>query len=108
MFVGLPGLYTLVAIMLVYPWFTIPATIIVCAVLLNRAARKRAAIAARADHEYREMMVRAMQQPGRPALDAEGLRRAAWQPDVAVRPSRPAPWHVVTQWPTEQFRRMTR
>ncbi|OIN79368.1 hypothetical protein BMG05_18465 [Mycobacterium malmoense] len=108
MFVGLPAGYTLVGIMLIWPWFTIPATIIVCAVLLNRAARKRAAIAARAEWEHREMMVRAIQQPGRPAPDAQEMRLAAWQPDIAVRPSRPAPWHVVTQWPTQQFRRMTR
>lgn len=118
-FVGLPAGYTLVGIMLIWPWFTIPATIIVCAVLLNRAARKRAAIAARAEWEHREMMVRAMQQfPSRPLPGAQQMRREAWQPRVPlpptpqnvgqmpVRPRNPAPWHVVTQWSTERFRRI--
>jgi len=42
----------------------------------------------------------------RPLPDAEQMRRQAWQPDEvpAVRPSNPAPWHVVTQYPTRQFR----
>jgi hypothetical protein len=41
--------------------------------------------------------------------DAEQMRRQAWQPDLqgqapaAVRPKNPAPWHVVTQFPTRQF-----
>lgn len=41
--------------------------------------------------------------------DAEQMRRRAWQPDLsgpaqAVRPKNPAPWHLVTQFPTRQFR----
>jgi hypothetical protein len=56
---ALPAGYTLIGVMLVYPWFTIPVTIIVCAVLLNVAARRRAAIAARADWDYRQEMLRA-------------------------------------------------
>ncbi|ANW64035.1 hypothetical protein BCA37_10890 [Mycobacterium sp. djl-10] len=45
----------------------------------------------------------------RPLPDAEQMRRHAWQPDEvpAVRPSNPAPWHVVTQYPTRQFRSPT-
>lgn len=105
-FVGLPAGFILVCIMLAYPWFTIPVTIIVCAVLLNLATRRRAAIAARAEWEHREMMVRAMQPPGRPpAPDPQQMHDAAWQPDVAaVRPRSPAPWHIITQWPTQRFR----
>lgn len=60
---ALPAGYTLIGVMLVYPWFTIPATIILCAVLLNRAARQRAAVAARADHEHRELIARAVFNP---------------------------------------------
>lgn len=93
---ALPAGYTLIGVMLVYPWFTIPATIIVSAALLNRAARKRAAIAARADWEHREMMVRAMQQfPDRslPPLPPP------------VQPRNPALWNVITQWPTRPIRK---
>lgn len=41
--------------------------------------------------------------------DAEQMRRRAWQPELsgpaqAVRPKNPAPWHLVTQFPTRQFR----
>lgn len=40
--------------------------------------------------------------------DAEQMHQQAWQPDIpgspAVRPRNPAPWHVVTQHPTQQFR----
>lgn len=39
--------------------------------------------------------------------DAEQMRQRAWQPDIAgspaVRPRNPAPWHVVTQHPTQHF-----
>ncbi|CAN5384347.1 hypothetical protein BH09ACT8_BH09ACT8_44700 [soil metagenome] len=42
--------------------------------------------------------------------DAEQMRQQAWQPELygqaaAVRPSNPAPWHVVTQFPTRQFQK---
>lgn len=99
---GLPAGYTLVGVMLVYPWFTIPVTIIVCAFLLNRLARRRAAIAARADWEHREMMVRAMRQlPDRAAPPP----RPPLLPPNSVRPAKPAPWHIVTQWPTKPLRK---
>jgi hypothetical protein len=109
---GVPTAFTVVSVTLAYPWFFVPMLVIVCALLVNRAARRRAATAARADWEHREMMARAIwQQPrGRPALpDAEQMRQAAWQPDIsAVRPRNPAPWHVVTQWPTTSFRKGAR
>lgn len=108
-FVGLPTLYTLAGIILAYPWFFVPVLVIVCAFVIDRRMRRRAAISARAEWEYREEMVRAMQhQPGRPPTPpgAAQMRQAAWQPDgSAVRPRNPAPWHVVTQWPTQRFRR---
>jgi hypothetical protein len=90
---ALPAGYTLVAVMLVYPWFTIPATIIVCALLLNRAARRRAAVAARADWDYRQQIVRAVK-----------AAPAAAQPesephDSGSRTVR-ARRHVLTDWPT--------
>lgn len=108
-FIALPTLYTIVGVILAYPWFFIPLLVVVCAWWVNRQQRRRAAIAARADWDYRQAMVRATQQaPARPAVPpgAEQMRRQAWQPDVAaVRPRNPAPWHVITNWPTERFRR---
>ncbi|OBK00056.1 hypothetical protein A5746_10885 [Mycolicibacterium conceptionense] len=46
--------------------------------------------------------------PRNDAPDAEKMRQQAWQPDLsgpspAVRPNNPAPWHLVTQFPTRQF-----
>jgi hypothetical protein len=98
---ALPAGYTLIGVMLVYPWFTIPATIIVCAVLLNVTLRRRAAVAARADWDYREEMLRATR--GGPQPPSQGL-----PPVILRRPSNPAPWHVVTQLPTHRFRRAPR
>lgn len=43
--------------------------------------------------------------------DAEQMRQQAWQPGLgdpaapAVRPKNPAAWHIVTQYPTQQFRK---
>lgn len=102
---ALPAGYTLIGVMLVYPWFTIPSTIIVCAFLLNRAMRRRAAIAARADWDYREEMVAAMKRGSTPPPPPPGYQ-ASQQPPRMVRPRNPAPWHVVTQLPTQRFRRV--
>lgn len=46
--------------------------------------------------------------PRSDAPDAEQMRQQAWQPDLsgpspAVRPDNPAPWHLVTQFPTRKF-----
>ncbi|MGV0768707.1 DUF2510 domain-containing protein [Mycobacterium syngnathidarum] len=43
------------------------------------------------------------------APGADQMRQQAWQPDFsgpspAVRPKNPAPWHLVTQVPTRQFK----
>lgn len=102
-FVGLPAGYTLVGIMLIWPWFTIPATIIVCAVLLNRAARKRAAIAARAEWEHREMMVRAVRDSTRrrDVFRSGGhTYETPPRPKVSVPPPAVRARHVLTDWPT--------
>jgi hypothetical protein len=76
---------------------------------IGRNGLRRHALAARADWEYRAAMARNAQAPTPPQPD---LMREAWQPDPssqlpmpAVRPDNPAPWHVVTQWPTGEFRK---
>ncbi|CAM4229040.1 hypothetical protein MB901379_03575 [Mycobacterium basiliense] len=84
-----------------------------------RVRRYEAGLAARADREHQAMLrgdldagVFGAFQPelsGQPPQlpDAEQMRQSAWQPDLPdqqpVRPDNPAPWHVVTQWPTRQF-----
>jgi hypothetical protein len=73
---ALPAGYTLVGVMLVYPWFTIPVTIAVAAWWVDRRNRRRAAIAARADHEHRELIPRAVfRRPSQ--LPPEPRRRGA-------------------------------
>lgn len=70
----------------------------------------------RARHEYERGLIARFDQaaaqlawPQPAALpDAAQMRQQAWQPDLhdgaaAVRPTNPAPWHVVTQYPTQQF-----
>lgn len=56
--VALPTGYTIIGVILAYPWFFIPVLVIVCAVAVDRRQRRRAAIAARADHDHREQLVR--------------------------------------------------
>lgn len=83
---ALPAGYTLVAIMLVYPWFTIPVTITVAALLLNRSARKRATITARADYEHRELIVDAVFRSQLLAIELPRRPTAAdhWSPTVPI------------------------
>lgn len=89
-FVAAPAIFILVSVMLAYWWFTIPVTVIVCAVLLNWAARRRAAFAARAEWDYRQEMVAAVRRlPATPRpLRADRPRNS--------RSSR----HVMNHWPT--------
>ncbi len=112
---GMPTvLFTLGAIG-AYPWVFIPLIAAAAlAYVADREWRRRQALAARADWDYRTA-ARNQQTPAvRDA--AEQMRRTAWQPDVwsaeqplspqlphAVRPANPAPWHIVTQWPTRKF-----
>ncbi|ACC42357.1 conserved hypothetical phage membrane protein [Mycobacterium marinum M] len=93
----------------------------------RREARERcrqhdARLAARAEREHQALLrgdldvgvfgayrPEPLSQPDRSPDAAEQMRRTAWQPELsdqrpAVRPNNPAPWHVVTQWPTRQFR----
>ncbi len=85
----------------------------------NRLARREyeAGLALRSEQQHQAMMrgeinagVFGAFQPYSEAdsvFGAEQMREQAWQPElgdqVAVRPSNPAPWHVVTQFPTRQF-----
>lgn len=73
---------------LAYPWFFVPVLVVVCAFIVDRRMRRRAAIAARADHEYRQQMLGAVMADQRmsPILAA---------PRAAERPA-----HVMNRWPT--------
>ncbi|MCV7382197.1 hypothetical protein BST11_24915 [Mycobacterium alsense] len=62
-FIALPTLYTLAGIILAYPWFMVPVLVVVCAVAVDRRMRKRQAFAARADHDHRVLMARAIFAP---------------------------------------------
>jgi hypothetical protein len=90
---ALPTLYTLTGVILAYPWFFVPVLVIVCALLVNRAGRRRAAIAARADHEHRQMMAAAV---FRRSLD---FSRLTLKSTRTLNPSL-SPRHVMNRWPT--------
>lgn len=83
-FVGLPALYTVAGVILAYPWFFVPVLVVVCAVVVDRRMRRRAAIAARADYEHRALMARAVFSP--PSLRPVRSRRAAdhWSPTQPI------------------------
>lgn len=83
-FVGLPALYTVAGVTLAYPWFAVPVLIVVCAVLVDRRMRQRAAIAARADWEHRQMIATAVFRQGSSRLREEPC----------------SPRHVMNRWPT--------
>lgn len=53
---GVPAFLTVVGATIAHPWFAFPVLIAVCALLVNDAMRRRAAIAARADWDYRQQM----------------------------------------------------
>lgn len=116
---GLLTLFWMSLILSVYPIAGLTIIAVVAAAagihMLGRERRRRQALAARADWEYRAAMARYGQASAGPDT-AEQMRRTAWQPDIwsaeqplspqlpaAVRPANPAPWHVVTQWPTRKF-----
>ncbi|ANR92723.1 hypothetical protein O972_25300 [Mycobacterium avium subsp. avium 10-9275] len=85
-FVGLPALYTVAGVILAYPWFFVPVLVVVCALLVNRAQRRRAAIAARADWEYRQQMLGAVFADHRAlAMQPPPRRRAAGHSAVTER-----------------------
>jgi hypothetical protein len=82
-------MFTVVSIVLAYPWFCIPMLIVAAAFWVDRRQRRRAAVAARADHEYRELMVAAAR--GVPPLSLSGHRRGRprgadhWSPTRPLR-----------------------
>lgn len=53
---ALPLTIFCIGALLAYPWFLIPVLMVVCALLVDRRQRRRAAIAARADYDYRQHM----------------------------------------------------
>jgi hypothetical protein len=55
-FVGLSAGYTLVGVVLAYPWFFVPLLIVAAAVWIDRRNRRRAAIVAWADLEHHALM----------------------------------------------------
>jgi hypothetical protein len=59
----IPTLYTLVGVILAYPWFFVPLLVVVTGWCVDRRNRRRAAIAARADYEHRELIARAVLRP---------------------------------------------
>lgn len=91
-FVGLPALYTVAGVILAYPWFFIPVLVVVCAYVVYRTLRRRAAVAARADHEYRQQMLAAMTADRGPAP-----RRPTPAPPW---PAAELPGHVMNRYPT--------
>lgn len=98
---GLPAFLTVVGATIAHPWFAVPVLVAVCALLVNDAMRRRAAIAARADWDYRQQMAASIPL-ARPPLPSGGQFVPPPGP-AFVRPRNPAPWHVVTQMPTQVF-----
>ncbi|WP_407686016.1 hypothetical protein [Mycobacterium sp. HUMS_1102779] len=90
---ALPVLYTIVGVILAYPWFCIPLLIVTAAVWVDRRNRRRAAIAARADWEHRERMARAIFSP-------HPLLPAPLNPPPKPRTAPVSVRHVLTDWPT--------
>ena len=103
MLFALPTLYTLVGVLLAYPWFFVPLLIVALAWLVDRRNRRRTAIAARADYEYRQELLHAMRTPRSADVATpvtQPLPIAAERVSVAVDTPRIAPRHVLNRWPT--------
>lgn len=83
-FVGLPALYTIAGVILAYPWFFIPVLVVVCAVVVDRRMRQRAAIAARADWEHRALMARTVFGPPTPLPVRRGRAADHWSPTQPI------------------------
>lgn len=71
---AIPTIYTLASITLAYPWFAIPLLIVGAAVWIDRGMRRRAAMAARAEYEYRELMLAAARDQ-RPYVRSQSQQR---------------------------------
>ena len=57
---ALPAGYTIIGVILAYPWFFVPLLVVVCALQVDRRNRRRASIAARAEHEHRALIAHAV------------------------------------------------
>jgi hypothetical protein len=64
-FFGLPALYTIVGVLLAYPWFFVPLVVVALAfvAIVDRRQRQRHAIAARADDAYGRQIAKAVFAP---------------------------------------------
>lgn len=89
---ALPAGYTVIGVLLAYPWFFVPLLVVGAAWWVDRRNRRRHAIAARADYEHRALMVEALVGPHPPSP----LRspRRAWRPGDADHWSRTQPIRV--------------
>ncbi|WP_157185994.1 hypothetical protein [Mycobacterium canetti] len=85
--IAVPTIYLLIGALLAYPWLCMPLLVVGAAWWMDRRNRRRAAIVARADHDHRELMARAV------FTDAP-------QPQPHRRPAARRPGHVLTDWPT--------
>lgn len=100
---ALPTLYTLAGVILAYPWFFVPLLLVALVGWVDRRNRRRTAIAARADYEYRQEMLRAMRAPGPAGVATpvtHPLPTAAERPSLTVGTGRIARRHVLNRWPT--------
>lgn len=93
--IALPTMYTLVGVILAYPWFVVPLLVIGAAVWVDRRNRARQAVAARADYEHRQIIARAVFPPkprrDRPAGRNVTRRRVGadhWSPTQPIRAGR--------------------
>jgi hypothetical protein len=82
---ALPAGYTIIGVLLAYPWFFVPLLVVVCTFWVDRRQRRRSAIAARADHEHRELMARAVFGPRTRSRRRRGADH--WSPTQPIRQS---------------------
>ena len=80
---ALPAGYTIIGVLLAYPWFFVPLLVVVAAVWVDRRNRRGAAIAARADYEHRQLMAEGMFRPQRARLRTRGADH--WSATVPLR-----------------------
>lgn len=84
--IAVPSVWMVVAALVAHPWVFVPLLIVSCAVWVDRRQRRRSAILARADHDHRSLMARAVL-GDRPRLRS---RRGAdhWSPTQPLRSAR--------------------
>jgi hypothetical protein len=67
--------YIVVNVIVAHPWFGVPLIVVAAAIWIDRRNRKRAALAARADFDYRAQLLRELQAPaGQPAATRQPVR----------------------------------